>query len=139
MRLKLLHEIFYNSQFKYKIATLRIVTIEIFELTFLLILYFHVVTKGKRRSHLASKPIYYTKKWFSKNLLGIDENKPIYLGMSMLEISKTVIHGCSCDYIKTKYGSKANLCYMDTDTFIVSGGQRSSYARGPPGFLRHHP
>ena len=124
---------------KYIIATLRIVTIEIFELTFLLILYFHVVTKGKRRSHLASKPIYHTKKWFSKNLLGIDENKPIYLGMSMLEISKTVIHGCSCDYIKTKYGSKANLCYMDTDTFIVSGGQRSSYARGPPGFLRHHP
>ena len=41
LRLKFLHEIFYNSQFKNIIATLRIVIIERSELTFLLILYFH--------------------------------------------------------------------------------------------------
>ena len=46
-------------------------------------------------------------------------NKPIYLGLSTLEISKIVIYEFWYDYVKPKYGEKAKLCYMDTNSFIV--------------------
>ena len=47
-------------------------------------------------------------------------NKPNYLGLPILEISKTVMHEFWCDYIKSKYQEKANICYMDTGSFIVN-------------------
>ena len=43
-------------------------------------------------------------------------NKPIYLGLSILEISKLLIY----DYMKPKYGNNVQLCYMDTDSFIMN-------------------
>ena len=46
-------------------------------------------------------------------------NKPVYLGMSILEISKTLIYKFWYDYIKPKYQNNAKLCYMDTDSFII--------------------
>ena len=46
-------------------------------------------------------------------------NKPVYLGLSILEIKKIVMHEFWYDYLKSKYGRRANLCYMDTDSFIV--------------------
>ena len=46
-------------------------------------------------------------------------NKPIYLGLSILEISKTLMHEFWCDYMKPKYGDNVKLCYMDTDSFIM--------------------
>ena len=46
-------------------------------------------------------------------------NKPIYLGMSMLDISKTLMYEFSYDYIKPKYQDKAKLHYMDTDSFVI--------------------
>ena len=46
-------------------------------------------------------------------------NKPVYLGLSILDVGKTVMHGFWCDYVKPKYGENAKLCYMDTDSFIV--------------------
>ena len=45
-------------------------------------------------------------------------NKPIYLGMPILGISKTLMYEFWYDYIKPKYQGKAKLCYMDTDSFI---------------------
>ena len=47
-------------------------------------------------------------------------NKPIYLGLSILDISKITIYEFWYDYVKIKYQDKARLCYMDTDSFVVN-------------------
>ena len=46
-------------------------------------------------------------------------NKPIYLGMSILDISKTLMYEFWYDYIKPKYEDKAKLCYVDTWNFFI--------------------
>ena len=46
-------------------------------------------------------------------------NKPAYLGLLILELSKILIYQFWYDYIKPKYGEKAELCYMDAGSFIV--------------------
>ena len=45
-------------------------------------------------------------------------NKPVYLGMSILDISKTLMYEFWYDYVKPKYNDKAKLCYMDTEAFL---------------------
>ena len=47
-------------------------------------------------------------------------NKPIYLGLSILDISKITMYEFWYDYVKIKYQDKARLCYMDTDSFVVN-------------------
>ena len=86
-----------------------------------------LVTTDKRRNQLVSAPNYHTTKWFSENLLGIEMkkikvkmNKPVYLGLSILEINKILMDEFWCDYIKPKYQDNAKLCYMDTDSFIIN-------------------
>ena len=58
-----------------------------------------LVTTDKRRNQLASEPYYHTTKYFSENLIAIEMkkikvkvNKPIYLGMSILDISETLMY-----------------------------------------------
>ena len=41
-------------------------------------------------------------------------NKPICLGLSILELSEILMYEFWYDYVKPKYGEKSNLCYMDT-------------------------
>ena len=45
--------------------------------------------------------------------------KPLYLGMSILDISKKLMHEFWYDYIQPKYGDRAKLCYTDTDSFVI--------------------
>ena len=46
-------------------------------------------------------------------------NKPVYLGLSILQLSKKLMHEFWYNYVKPKYGKKLKLCYMDTGHFIV--------------------
>ena len=46
-------------------------------------------------------------------------NKIIYLGLSILELNKILMCEFWYDYVKPKYGKKAKLCYLNTDSFIV--------------------
>ena len=47
-------------------------------------------------------------------------NKPVYLGLSILQISKILMYESWYDYIKPKYQNSAKLCYMGTDSFIIN-------------------
>ena len=85
-----------------------------------------LVRTDKRRNRLVSEPNYHTKKWFSEKLLAIKMkktkvklNKPVYLSLSILEISKTLMYEFWYDYMKPKYGDNVKLCSMDTDSFIM--------------------
>ena len=84
-----------------------------------------LVKTEERRNKLVSEPNYHTKH-FSENLLAIEMKKtkvkmniPVYLGMSILDISKTLMYEFWYEYIKPNYKEKAKLCYMDTDSFVV--------------------
>ena len=46
-------------------------------------------------------------------------NMPVYLDLSMLEISKIVMYEFWYNYLKPKHEEKAKLGFMDTDSFIV--------------------
>ena len=86
-----------------------------------------LVTTDKKRSKLVSEPNYHTINLISEDLSIIEMkktevkmNKPIYLGLSILEISKTLMYEFWYDYMKPKYNDKVKLCYLDTDSFIMN-------------------
>ena len=91
-----------------------------------------LVTTDKRKNQLASESNSHTTKYFLENLMAIKKKKTkvkmnnlIYLDISMLDISKTLMYEYWHDYIKPKYQrtcrqEKAKLCYMDTDSFIIN-------------------
>ena len=86
-----------------------------------------LVTTDKKRSILVSEPNYHTINLISEDLSIIEMEKtkvkmkkPIYLGLSILEISKTLMYEFWYDYMKPKYNNDVKLCYMDTDSFIIN-------------------
>ena len=46
--------------------------------------------------------------------------KPIYLGLSILEISKIKMYEFWYDYVKKRYGDMVMLCYMDTGSLVMN-------------------
>ena len=86
-----------------------------------------LVKTDKKMNKLVSEPNFHTMKLIDNNLaiiqmrkVKIKMNKPIYLGLSILNISKITMYEFWYDYVKTKYQDKARLCYMDTDSFVVN-------------------
>ena len=84
-----------------------------------------LVTADKKNL-LALEPNYHATKSFSENLMAIEMkkakakmNKPIYLGMSILDISQRLMYEFWYDYTKPKYQYKVKLCYTDTDSFVI--------------------
>ena len=51
--------------------------------------------------------------------INVKMNKPLYLGLSILKISKTLMYEFWYDYIKPKYCYNVKQCFMDTDSFIM--------------------
>ena len=80
----------------------------------------------EKRIKLVSERNYHITKHFSENFsesemkkAKVIMNKPVYLGMSILDISKMLMYEFWYDYIKPKYGDRAKLCYTDTDSFVI--------------------
>ena len=72
---------------------------------------------------LATKPNYDCCTIFDENLIAVHIkktklyfNKPVYLGMSILDLSKSLMYDFHYNYIKTKYGDKAKLLFTETDS-----------------------
>ncbi len=64
-------------------------------------------------------------KIFSENLAAIELrkqkaliNKPFYVGFTVLELSKLLMYRFHYDYIKEKFGDKAELLFTDTDSLM---------------------
>ena len=77
----------------------------------------------RRRNCLVSEPNNHTTKCFTQNLLSIKMRKTqilmtklVYLGLSILDLSKPVTSEFWYVYLKSNYGENAKLCYMDTDS-----------------------
>ena len=86
-----------------------------------------LVKTDHRRNKLVSEPNYDTMKLIEENLsiiemkkVKVKMNKPFYLGLCILEISKIIMYEFWYDYVKNKYGNKARLCYTDTDSFVIN-------------------
>ena len=83
-----------------------------------------VNTEEKLRK-LAAKPNFRSRKIFSENLVSVHMKKtsltmvkPVYLGMCILDLSKTIMFDFHYNYIKSKYGNKAKLLFSDTDSLM---------------------
>ena len=83
-----------------------------------------VNTEEKLRK-LIAKPNFRSRKIFSENLVSVHMkktsltmNKPVYLGMCILDLSKTIMFDFHYNYIKPKYGDKAKLLFTDTDSLM---------------------
>ena len=86
-----------------------------------------LVTTDKKRTKVVSEPNYHTINLISEDLSIIEMkntkvkmNKPIYLGLSILETSKILMYEFWYDYMKPKYNNNVKLCYMDPDSFIMN-------------------
>jgi len=82
-------------------------------------------TDDKSAEKLVSKPNYERTTIFSENLIAVHMqktelvfNKPVYLGMSILDISKTPMYDFHYNCIKKNYGPKAKLLMTDTDSLM---------------------
>ena len=84
-----------------------------------------LVTDKIKAEKLAAKPNFKHCNIFNENLIAIHMkktfltfDKPVYLGMSILDLSKTLMFDFHYNYIKTKYGDKAKLLFTDTDSLM---------------------
>ena len=93
-----------------------------------------LVKTDKKRNKLVSEPNYHTMKLIDDNLAiiemkkgKVEMNKPIYLRLSILELSKIIMYEFWYDYVKVKYMDNAKLCYMDTDSFVINVKTKDFY------------
>ena len=82
-----------------------------------------LITSKHKLLKLASKPTYVSCKIFNENLVGVHKiketltlNRPAYVGMCILDLSKTLMYDFHYNYIKNKYGGQARLLFTDTDS-----------------------
>ena len=83
-----------------------------------------LISSNKVAQKLAAKPNYDRCTIFDETLIAVHMkktklyfNKPVYLGMIILDLSKSLMYDFKYNYIKTKYGDNAKLLFSDTDCF----------------------
>ena len=81
------------------------------------------VTNEKKLDKLTSKPTYVSSKIFNEKLMAVHKvketltlNRPAYVGMCILHLSKTLMYDFHYNYIKKKYNNRARLLFTDTDS-----------------------
>jgi hypothetical protein len=94
-----------------------------------------LVNSDKKLSKLVSKPSFHAFKIFSEELAAVHMhkvnlllNRPIYIGFSILDLSKTLMYDFHYNYVKLKYGSKARLLFTDTDSLCYAIETEDLYA-----------
>ena len=82
-----------------------------------------LVTDNKKLLKMAAKPTYVSSKIFNEDLVAVHKiketrtlNKPAYVGMCILDLSKVLMYDFHYNYIKNKYNDKAKLLFTDTDS-----------------------
>ena len=86
-----------------------------------------LVTNKPQAIKQISKPTFLRRTIFSNNLMAIHFkkqvtklNKPIYLGFTILELSKLLMYEYYYNILKPRYGDNLELLYMDTDSFVLN-------------------
>src|SRR5206468_4160714 len=95
---------------------------------------FKLISDKTKFQKYVSKPNFINGVIFNENLVGVHYiqeklllNKPIYVGFSILDISKTLMYDFHYGYIKQKYGNKAKLLFTDTDSLCYEIQTKNVY------------
>ena len=82
-----------------------------------------LVTDEEKLLKWASRPSFKSSKIFNEDLVAVHKikttltlNRPAYVGMCILDLSKTLMYDFHYNYIKSQYGDKARLLFTDTDS-----------------------
>ena len=93
-----------------------------------------LISSEKVAQKLAAKPNYNRFTIFDKNLIAVHMkktktyfNKPVYHGMSILDLSKSLMYDFHYNYIKTKYGDKTKLLFTYTDSLAYEINTKDFY------------
>jgi len=85
-----------------------------------------LVTTKKRMLKLGAKPTFKTFKIFNEDLVAVEMgklklllNRPIYVGFSILDLSKVLMYNFYYNVLKSKYGDRMKLLFTDTDSLCV--------------------
>ena len=87
------------------------------------------VTTERKMDYLVSEPNYHTitLQSFHRNFISNRNkktetltSKPVYVGLSTLELTKISMYEFWYDYVKPKHSEKAKMCYIDTDTLVYA-------------------
>lgn len=87
---------------------------------------FELVSTQQRLPKCVNHPNYKNRHIINENLVGVEKtksvlklDKPIYLGMSILDLSKQWMYSFYYDVLKVKYGKNIKLIYTDTDSYVL--------------------
>lgn len=87
---------------------------------------FELVDTAERYQKCLNKPPFKHRHIITENLIGVEKmketvklNKPMYVGMSILDMSKLHMYSFYYDALKEKYDDKIRLICTDTDSFVI--------------------
>ena len=87
---------------------------------------FELITSAQRFEKVVNEPYVKHSHIINENLVGVEKTrpetklkKPIYVGMSILELSKLHMYNFYYDVLKERYGDNVRLAYTDTDSYIL--------------------